>query len=342
MNWWQKLLVGLGVITLLGVISLFVYKEFQISTMKKQIEMTEISNKQLQNQVDRASNQYITKEDLNKFAEANKINLNEIRADLANMGGDIRGINITIANSKNQNIVDTGGKIVYVSVPPTIPLCPSTNQAIDVNGWYSKQNTLPLTEKFIGKDKDGKNIEVELPIGSTTFTAQNKPGSEWDAQIYGRKYTQTTVITETENRERIITYNMFDVDVNGKSYRLPVTSNMKEIYPLSEFKFNPRLYLGLSSGAFINENGVFAEVNPNLSVSLLSYGKFKTSPEWSIAAIGIGYGLIQKSEVISLTPVAYNLHGILPFLRNTYVELNLNYTLTNRSVGAMIGLKVEL
>ena len=177
-----------------------------------------------------------------------------------------------------------------------------------------KEQDLALNENF---------TTVQVPIGKVGFSAWQK--DPWEVNISPREYNVDTVVGVDENQRQTF-YNKFSVKVDNKSYDIPIkTATTKQQYPSATFSFwNPRLLMGLDGG--INVGGVKAipvsgEFTPSLSVGIMSYGQYKTTPDLSILEVGVGYGTVNKTPGIIITPIAYNFGKNLfsPFMNNTYI-----------------------
>jgi hypothetical protein len=210
---------------------------------------------------------------------------------------------------------------------------------IDVNNWYKTQDTLNLSEKFIGKDKDNKDVNVDVPIGSTTFDASQPKGKEWNYNILGRKYTVTSVIANTEDRDRTISYNQIVVDVDGKTYKVPVESQVQEIFPTPSWGFYMHPDIGITGG--LNTNFGFSSV-ASITTPFLKYGVYKRAPEFTFLSVGLGADIINKDISIVFQPVNYNIGSLIKFLNHTYLTAGISYGITKKEASFDIGIKIAL
>jgi hypothetical protein len=186
----------------------------------------------------------------------------------------------------------------------------------DPFGYLSKRQFLSINEQF---------GNVLVPVGEVGFSAwQAKP---WDEKIVQRQYSVSTVLGVTEEGRHLV-YNNFSMKVNGKDYKIPVqTAKFEEVYPTSEFRFNPRLYLSLGGG--VNLTKVDGSVNGSAEVSLFSYGPTKVDSYWRVLSPGIGYDPVAKDFLITLTPAGYNVGKHLPLTQNVFVGPQVTYGIGN-------------
>jgi hypothetical protein len=114
------------------------------------------------------------------------------------------------------------------------------------------------------------------------------------------------------------------VKVGDKNYDVKVTSSQTEqVYPEATFSWwNPRLFLGVGAGLNVTKTAAaqpIGEGGPDVSLGIMSYGRYKTTPDFSILQLGIGYEAVQKKPAVAITPFAYNIGKHLPFMENTYI-----------------------
>lgn len=322
----SKILIFIGALVLFAIGGIVIYKQFEITSRQASIEKQIVAQKDLANGITRALSQYATKQDIDNFAKENSLNLNIIKDDLEKLNASITSINVVQINSKPQsgsNLPSTGSK-PGENPPPIAPMYP------DLFGYQQNIQTFKLDERFAA--------DQSIPIGEVGFSAwKEKP---WTYNIYEREYKVITVIGTDENQKQYA-YNKFSIGVNGKSYDIKVgNSVLKQEYPEAKFSFfNPRLYLGVDGG--VNIHAVRGEFTPNLSLQLMSYGKYKAQPDLSVLQIGIGYGIDAKRPSVSITPLMYNIGNHLPLVNNLYLGPSLQLN-TAGDVGIMAGIKVGL
>jgi hypothetical protein len=191
------------------------------------------------------------------------------------------------------------------------------------------QQNLALNEDF---------GSVKVPFGQVGFSAwQQKP---WSIDIPQRDYNVATVVGTDENQRQYF-YNKFSMTTGGKTYDIPIKSaTTKQEYPSPKWSWwNPRLLMGLDGG--VNITNVKGEFTPSVNVGIMSYGQYKTTPDFSILEVGVGYGVVNKTPQVIVTPVAYNIGKNLfsPLMNNTYIGPSLQVG-TDGSLGVGGGLRV--
>ncbi len=319
-----KILIFVFAIFVVGTAGFVIYKQHEISARQDAIEKSIVAQKELADGILRSMSQYTTKQDLDAFAKASNLNLDVIKQDLEKLNASVVAINVSKANSQGQtgtNIPSTGTKPGDNPNPPA--------KEVDPYGYQSNQQVLLLHEQF-GQDT--------VPIGDVGFSAwKDKP---WSLNIKPRQYTATTVIGTDEN-QRIYTYNKLSINVDNKDYDVKLTQGQtQQIYPEAKFSWwNPRLYLGVDGG--INLSSVRGEAAPSINLQLMSYGRYRTQPDFSVLQIGAGYQLDSKRPSVVLTPFSYNVGKSIPLLNNTYIGPSLSIS-TSGDISVMAGIRVGL
>lgn len=299
---YQKILIWVGAVLVIGALGFIIYKQQQISERQTAIEQNVIAQKQLVDGIVRSQTTWASREDIEKFIKDNGVNLRAIQDDLDKLHAEVSAVNVAVATSRGQN----GTHIPTTPGPNTNPN-PVDPKNPDPYGYMKQQQTLALNEDF---------GSVKVPIGSVGFSAwQEKP---WNYDIKQREYRATTVVGTDENQRQYF-YNKFTVKVDNKEYALPITTaTAEQVYPEAKFSWwNPRLYLG-ADGA-IGLNPVKGEFSPNVNLQVMSYGRYKTQPDWSILQVGAGYGTISQRPQLTVTPVSYNIGKPIPLIHNTYI-----------------------
>ena len=103
-------------------------------------------------------------------------------------------------------------------------------------------------------------------------------------------------VVGTDDNERQTFYNKFTVNVGDKN----MTSQSRQPqlnskYPAPSFSWwNPRLLMGLDGG--VNITHLQGEFTPNIGLGIMSYGQYKTTPDFSILRGSLGYGRLTKLE----------------------------------------------
>lgn len=319
-----KIFIWIGAAVVICALGFIIFKQVEISKRQTAIEQGVIQQKQLVDGIVRSQSTWATKEDVEKFAKENGVNLKAIQDDLDRYHAEVAAVNVVVASSHGQtgtNIPTTPGPITNPNpIDPTNP---------DPFGYMNRQQTLSLNEDF-GSTK--------VPIGSVGFSAWQQ--SPWNFDIKGRDYKLATVVGTDENQRQYY-YNKFSVKIDGKEYTVPITSSTtQQVYPEAKFSwFNPRLYIG-ADGA-VGLNPVKGEFIPNVNLQIMSYGRYKTQPDFSILQVGAGYGVLTKRPELVVTPAAYNVGQHIPFMNNLYVGPSLSVG-TDGNVFIGGGLRVGL
>lgn len=297
-----KILIWLGAILVIGALGFIVYKQIEISKRQNAIEQNVVAQKQLVDGLVRSQASWATRDDVEKFIKDNHINLRAIQDDLDKLHAEVSAVNIAIATSQGQ-VVHGGGTTPGPIVNPA-PIDPKNP---DPYGYMKRQQMLTLNEDF---------GSIKLPIGEVGFSAwKEKP---WDYEIKAREYHAATVVGTDENQRQYF-YNKFTVKVDGKEYTLPInTATTQQVYPEAKWSWwNPRFFLG-ADGA-VGLNPVKGDFIPNVNVQIMSYGRYKTQPDWSILQLGAGYAVDSKRPVLQVTPFSYNIGKHIQLMNNTYI-----------------------
>ena len=312
-----KILVAIGVIVTLGALGYMIYNQEMIKSQQATIQSSLIAQQTLVDGIVRSQSQYATAADLAKFASDNDINLKAIQANMKTLNDQLASINVITANSTGQNTTNvattnTGPAnpkppIVTTTVACTGGTATCPNQ--DSFGYQLKQQNLALNEDF---------ANIKVPIGTVGFSAwQQNP---WDVQIAPRVYNVDTVVGVDAN-ERQTFYNKFTVDVGGKTYDIPIAkATTEQQIPTASFSlWNPRLLMGVDGG--VNIERLKGAVIPSISLGIMSYGQYKTTPTLSVLEVGIGADVVNKLPELVVTPVAWNVgkQFFAPFMNNTYL-----------------------
>jgi hypothetical protein len=326
-----KFLITVGMIITIGTLALIVYKQHQILAQQTAIQTQIVAQQTLVDGIVRSQSQYATKDDIQQFAKSNDINIQAIQDNLNTLNAKLIAINVVHANSTAQtqtNVASTGTG-GHNPTPATGATCVNgTCPSQDPFGYQATQQNLALNEDF------GK---LQVPFGTVGFSAwQQKP---WSTNIVPRAYNIDTVIGADTN-QRTYVYNKLNIVVDNKTYEIPVTGTTKQVYPIATFSWwNPRLIMGLD-GVW-NISHMNADISPSISVGIMSWGQYKTNPDFSILELGLGYEAINKTASVVITPFAYNIGKKIlgNFAPNTYIGPSLQIG-TNGSLGAAAGLRI--
>jgi hypothetical protein len=323
-----KILIFISAIAAVCLSVFIIYKQIEVSDRQKAIETEVVKQKELADSITRSLNEYATRKDIEQFAKESNISLKTIQSDMDKLHADIKSINVVTIVSKGvqgTGIGSTGTGPLNPN-PPTLPVnCPN----IDPYAYFKARQDLILTEPF------GNKL---VPIGQVGFSGWNK--GPWTIDIRPRTYNVTSVVGVDENQRQYY-YNKFTISVDGKNYDLKIDkAETKQEYPETKFSwFNPRLFMGIDGG--LNLSKMSGELAPNLTIGVLSYGRYKSQPDFSFMQVGIGYGTYTNKVQLVINPAAYNVGKHIPLMNNLYVGPSL-YFGTNGEVTFMGGVKVAL
>jgi len=308
---WIKITVFAGISIIIGLLGLIVYRQIEIANRQSAIETQIVAQKELIDGIVRSQSQYATKADIEKFAQDNGINLKAIKDDLSKLNASLTSVNTSVVVSKGQ----TGGELPSTDHgdknpnPPPPP--PSGCPDCDPNGYMRVSQTLQLNEDF---------GTIKVPIGKVNFSAWDK--NPWSVNIPSREYHLSTV-SGMDDKQRHYFYNKVSVRIDGKDYSLPIASSeTKEIYPTAKFSWwNPRLQLYGDIGVGISTAPVKGAVTPGIGMSIMSYGRYKTTPDLTVLQLGVGYDTASQKVMFGIAPINFNLAGLFPgnIVRNTYI-----------------------
>ncbi len=303
MDWKTKVAIGTGSAVVLA--SLIYVIKVQNDILKKQelIEKSFIEQKSITDSITRSQASLMTRKDLEKWAQENKIDLGPIKEDLKKLGADVNGIQTIRVYSTGY----TGKEIVSTGTTPNPDPKPIDSTNPDPYGYYKNRQVLKLNEIVSGKT---------VPFGEVGFSAwQEKP---WDISVPQRTYGIDSVIGIDENG-RHVPYSDVFVEVDGTRYPLKISeTKYREVLPEKEFHFYPRLFAGIDGGAYFTKTSGAA--SPNLQIALFNYGSTKPNPDWSFLGIGAGYEMVEKKMSFVLSPISYNVGQHLPLVDNVHVR----------------------
>lgn len=319
-----KILLILGGFIVVGLLGFIVYKQIEISNKQLAIESQVVAQKELVDNIMRSQNSYATKDDIDKFIKDNGVNLQAIQDDLDKLHAEVTSVNTIAVISNGQTATNIHSTGTGISNPN-----PVDSKNPDVFGYLLRQQNLNLNEDFGG---------VKVPIGQVGFSAWQK--DPWNINILPREYHITNVIG-TDDNQRTYVYNKVTVKSGNQNYDVKITTAQTEQkYPEAQWSwFNPRLYIGADGG--INVNSVKGEFTPNVNISFMSYGKYKTQPDFSVLEVGVGYGTVSKKAQLVITPATYNVGKNIPLMNNMYIGPSLHIG-SNGEISVMAGIRVGL
>jgi hypothetical protein len=328
----NKIILFLGMILTLGLICFVVYTQHQLSLRQNAIQNEQVTQHQLIDNIVRSQTSWATKQDMDNLLIVNGINTQALKAiqdDMDSLKATLITANVVQFNSQGQVIKGqpSSGTGPTNPNPPVTP--PSGCPNCDPFGFMKAEQDFQLNEDF-------GNIKV--PFGTIGFSAwQQNP---WSVNIQPRQYTVNNIIGTDENHRNYI-YNEVNIKEGDKIYKIPITSSTtKQVFPTAKFSFwNPRLLLGVDVGT--NLNHVKNDFTPNVSLGIMSYGQYKTTPDFSVLEVGVGWQIVNQKPAVIVTPVSYNIGRNLfsPLMNNTYLGPSVSVA-TDGSWNVSLGLKV--
>jgi hypothetical protein len=329
----NKILLIVGAIITAGALGLIIYNQFEHKAQLTAIQTQVVQQQQLIDGIVRSQSSYASSADLAKFAADNDINLKAIQANLTTLNSSLAAINVITVTSTGQtttNQSSTGTGPANPKPPTTTVACTNgTCPNPDPNGFMKAEQQLALNEDF---------GTLKVPFGTVGFSAWQ--AAPWNTTILPRTYNVDTVVG-TDANERQTFYNKFTVDVGGHTYDIPIAkATTEQQVPTATWSWwNPRILMGLDGG--INISRVKGEFTPSVNLGIMSYGQYKTTPDFSILEVGLGYGTVNKTGELVITPVSYNIGKKLfsPLMNNTYIGPSLQIG-TDGSFGVGAGLRV--
>jgi hypothetical protein len=306
MDWKSKLLLFLFGTFVLCSVTFIIYKQMEISARQEAIEKQVVAQKELADNIMRSVSQYATKHDLESFAKDSNVNLEAIKKDLDSLNANLTAINHVLVSSRNQVVIGSGSSGTTPNPKPK-PIDPNNP---DPYGYTKNRQVIELSEQF---------DNTKVPIGNVGFSAwQEKP---WDYTIYARQYKLTTVIGTDEDQRHYV-YNKFTISSNNKDYDVKIEqSKTLEQYPEAKFRFwNPKLHMNVGGGVQVSTIPPRGDASAGLSLGIMSYGKYRKSPDLSILQLGVGYQFDSQRPYVSVNPINYNVGKLLPgnIANNTY------------------------
>lgn len=331
---WKVAIVATIVATIAALAFIIKYQHDMLQRQYA-IEKSVVEMKLLQDGIVRSESKYATKDDIERFAKDRGLELKPIKDDLKKLDAELKGVNSLLARTPGRVVV--GVPSTSTTPRPDAPeppkaKCPDGSSVECPNqdefGYLSSKQNLKLTEPFADA--------TEVPFGDVSFSAWKK--KPWDVRVLPRDYrVMTTLSTDEDGRHYV--HNKFTITTGGKDYTIPITkSEFVEKYPIAEFRFSPRLYLGVDGGVYFDGG---AALVPNAQVALFSHGKTKLNPDWTF--LGLGFGYATQEEIVTgvISPVNYNIGRHLPLMENLFIGPTFGITV-NGNLSVMGGIRAGL
>jgi hypothetical protein len=320
-EWTWKIIGFLSIATLIMTLFYVIYKQQEIIKTQDQIYQSITEQKQITDKIVRSQSQYLLAKDFDSKLKELDVDLKDIKRDLKSIPEktkyEITGILSVNTKTPGSSVKD---KPSDSSIPRPDPVDNSTCATCDPYNYRNATQVLKLNEPFANG--------TQVPFGKTEFSAWKQ--NPWAYNIYPREYNLTAILAENEDGKKVF-YNKLTIKVEGKEYNVGVSSSQfYQKYPQSKFRFNPSLFLGVNSGPYITQPSLL--LSPELSLSLFSYGQTKYKYDWSLLSFGIGYDAINKTPLVLVTPVKYNIGNHIPFVRNTFLGIGYSTEFTNHAL----------
>jgi hypothetical protein len=335
----DKIIIFLTAVLVVGILGCIIFIQNKNTQALATQQQTIIATQQLADNINRAMSTFATKADMTAFAQQNNINLQVVQDNLKTLNATLTAISQATATSSGQNStnVPSTGSTSTAPEPTSTVTCDGNTVTCtnpDKYNYLSKRQTLDLNENFPAPAGATATI---VPIGTVGFTASQ--AQPWDVTVAPRSYNLTTTLgTKNDGSDQQVAYNQLTINTEGKDYNVPISKNQfLQQTPSASFSFwNPRLYLGVTSG--VNIEQVEGNVTPVVDLGIMSYGTSKTQPDWSIIDVGVGYDTVSHQGQVSVMPFSYNVGKVFkPLVRNLYLGPILNIGFNgNLSPGAGI------
>ena len=280
--------------TLIGIGLFFGWRLY--TDLTQQISDQKVAYKQLSENVARASNQFVTKHDLDEFGKEISGSFNIMKADIKKLGGQVTTVGQTIAKLEAHVERDAASDhTAEVELP---------------DGTTTRQDFKKI------KNEEG------LPMAWSMYTIGKE--HPWTVGTYELEFHINTVLGVTEDDQiipenELVVFNNQDAETKGKPFKLPIVSSMfKQTMPNQSqfFLWAPHLDFGLNVGAALTGEGI---LGPDLGFSVMAYGKTKNDNEWRFARLGIGTRDGFHKPQVTLSPVGYNLGKFIPLLSDLWL-----------------------
>jgi hypothetical protein len=242
------------------------------------------------------------KDELERFAETNKLDIDKIKDDLASLNANLEAISTTLAKTKTVNN--------YYSVSDKqsksknkVPECPIDGRPIDIHG-YTKS-----TQHRHLDDSNG------MRVADVAFDASSK--RPWSSTVYGLRYRINSSIGRT-SKGTITLHSELLVEnpeiSPGEYFSIEgVESRVLQVPEAAKFDaWDPGIYLSIGLGV-----GVWSEIEfsavLSLGFSIMSYG------DWRFIGLTAGLDASNMTFMASFFPFAYNIGEPIPLLSDLWI-----------------------
>jgi len=309
--------VGFMVVIGLGITLFFYIRDLKSNNdnLREQV----ISQKKLTESLIRASNKWVSKDELKKDLSSllTKKDLDSLKDDLKTQGAAISAVGKTIGVLSGKiSQLETSDEVGPVN--NEVVKC-EDGRLIDVHG-YTKN-----VQKKIVKDSN------KAPVAKVEFNAANK--KPWMYKVYSKEYYLTTVVGKNNNGQNVYYHTLkysvpsetgnkfYDIKIKSSEYKQSIIKNKM-------FWLNLRLdvvsFVGGRAWAFSQgwggRSGSLLSLGGDLGISLSSYGPTKVESIWRFFRFGLGYNAERQAAHLSFAPVSLNFGYYIPLITNIYLS----------------------
>jgi hypothetical protein len=254
--------------------------------------------------------------------------IKEIKEDAAKSGSNLTGVTTIVIKTDGE--VNSGSKSTRSEPAPVIREIPQECKCPYIN----------TTEHRMIYERFGNE---EVPFSEVGFTASAFP-NPWSFKTLPRIYKVSTVIAEDENHKKT-TYSNFQLEVEGKIFKLPIKdADLVYTDPPSVLRWNPRLFMNMNVGIGFpiltsNPANVNLAWGPSVGMTMASYGRYKSSPDWYFGELCVGYDIQSDNAFFGGYPFLYRISNHIPFTESLYLGPAVNFDIKgNLSLLVSLGL----
>lgn len=284
-----------------------------------------VSEKSITKSLHRASSKTVeNSEQLEQFAEENKLDINEVKEDIRRLGAKLEAVSSTIAETKSVvHIKQISDSTTQTKNEPV--LCPDSGELIDQHEY-----TKAIQHRFI-------EDENKMRVADVSFDASSR--TPWTDKVYGIRYIINSSLSRDRSNNLVLHSELLSENPEvqpGEFFRIEtVQSNLLQVEQKPEFRlWDPAIYLSISAGINFWPQVQFS-ATMNLGVSVMSYGA------WRFIGLNAGFDGANNTFQASFFPFTYNIAEHMPVVSNIYLfpYIGINH---QNTVGAGIGLGVRL
>jgi len=296
------------------VVGYFVWRDLKEENLKLQSEVIKYS--ELSETLVRSSNQWTTKDDLDKYLKGllTKEELELLQKDLKKLDAKLISVGQTVGFIK--------GKVAKLEQSsgegpdnPNVEHC-DDGRLIDTHEYTKNIQIKELTNS------------QEAPIGVVEFDASSD--APWNYRIHDQEFFLNTAVGQKDNGQLVFYHNLsYSIpDMGFEKYPIAVLhSEFVQIKKDKKFFWiNPTLDFMVFGGGKVyqstwglrNRNSIIS-MGFELGVSLSSYGKTEVDSSVKMFRLSLGYDVERANGRLAITPVLFNIGEPLPLLTNLYI-----------------------